>query len=181
MNNHSLILILPLFCLNIASTMGWGFFLLLVSGFWKKMPDAAHLLFYSGIAGIVVLGDIILVLGLAGYLGKGILFSVFFLGIVLGIFSLYHAKIKGKIAGSGAVDESGSGNTRNFSFLFFCLCLPFFIMIFLHDLVPDASGDAYLYHITVPRYYALEGKIETLPISFCYNYPLQIEMYFLAA
>ncbi|MBN1903178.1 hypothetical protein JW926_17785 [Candidatus Sumerlaeota bacterium] len=179
MNDHSIIPILLFFCLNVSAFVGWGVFVLQISGIAKEMPDFPHILFYSGIMGIIVLGDIMLISGLLGYLGSGILFFLFLLGVILGVFSINLSRRKScNVCKENPAENKGK---NSFSPLWIILCLPFIILIFMHSLVPDISGDAYLYHITVPRYYSLEGGIEPVRISFCYNYPMQIEMFYLAA
>lgn len=53
------------------------------------------------------------------------------------------------------------------------------VSLFFMTLFPDVSGDAYLYHLTVPNYYYRAGEIGAVKYSFCYNYPLQTEMLYL--
>ena len=170
--DRSIFLILPLFCFFVAATFGWGLFVLWLSRLGKMLPDSLYLIFYAGILGILVQGDLILFAGLIGGLDWPLLSVLFAVGNLLGTIAL-------KMTEYRFADYKQPREKQ--MFVFFILCAPFILLIFAHSLVPDVSGDAYLYHITVPNYYALEGRIDRVPISFCYNYPLQIEMYYLAA
>jgi|GEM_PF-575236 len=176
--DHSLHLIIPLFVLFVSGSLGWGWSLLYVCGLWKHLPNFMYRLFFSGLLGILVQGDLILVFGLLGRLEKSALLLLFFAGLFLGIYFLY--VYKKKVKDSVAVEIFAKTEKRHIV-IFLVLSVPFLVLIFLHSLAPDLSGDAYLYHITVPNFYAQEGKIVRVPMSFCYNYPLQIEMYILAA
>ena len=48
--------------------------------------------------------------------------------------------------------------------------------LLLESLVPDASGDAYLYHLSAPLFYLLEGGFTRQDYAFYYHYPLLMEM-----
>ncbi len=169
-----MLLFLPLFVIFVVAAIGWGLFALWISGLARRMPDRLHCLLYASIMGVLICGDLILLAGLIGKLGSGVLGAIFFAGIAAGALALKCIKI------DVANIQTQSPRPIHFRILFL-LCAPFVLLFFLYDLVPDTSGDAFLYHITVPNYYALEGKIAAVSISFCYNYPLQIEMFYLAA
>jgi len=165
---YSITRILPLFLLFVFSSLGYGLFTLHLTGFLKFLPSRLYILLFSGALGILVLGDLFLLAGMLGFLQQGILTSVLTLGIILGIIALHRTTFPLTNCQLSIV---------NYQLLF----IPFLLLIFFHSLIPDVSGDAYLYHLTVPNYYAQEGIIRRVPISFCYNYPLQIEMFYMAA
>ena len=182
---HSPIVFIPLFIFFMCSTLGWGALVLRVSGLWKRMPDCLHILLFSGIVGVLFMGDLILLAGMAGRLERSILALLFLPGFIFfchSVLLLRKSQRESPANKSQIQKDSSVSHQMNPVLLryFFILSSPFVLLIFLNALVPDVSGDAYLYHITVPNYYALEGRIERVGISFCYNYPLQMEMYYLA-
>lgn len=184
--SHSPILLIFLFIFFFLSTIGWGLIFFRFSGLWKKMPDRLHILLFSGILGVLITGDLILFAGLLGRLEPLFLTALFLPGFIIFFRWISLEKMKKR---TGTLPDQPMENTglpplsshRFHLRVFSIACAPFVLLLFLHALVPDVSGDAFLYHITVPNYYALEGRIARVPISFCYNYPLQMEMYYLAA
>ena len=54
-------------------------------------------------------------------------------------------------------------------------------LLFLECLIPDYSGDAYLYHLSAPLFYVLEGGFAPQPYAFYYHYPLLMEMLYAPA
>jgi len=163
------------FVLLALSSLGWGFLLNRVTGLGRRFPDLPHLFFFSGAFGVLIEGDLFLLAGVLG-LVKPLWFGLIVLvGIAGGAWSIVPL-LRNR-------EGKGKTNPKHFSgrILFLTLCVPFILPMFLDGLIPDVSGDAYLYHMTVPNYYVLEGRISPVPISFCYNYPLQIEMFHMAA
>ncbi|MCX6999866.1 MAG: glycosyltransferase family 39 protein, partial [Candidatus Sumerlaeota bacterium] len=176
---YSITRILPLFFILVLSSLGYGLFVLHLSGFIKLMSARLYILLFSGVAGILVLGDLFLLVGMLGLLQQGVLAAVLTMGIILGIITLHRISLpKPQPSRLSTNCQLSIVNYQLFNFL---LISPFILLIFLHALIPDVSGDAYLYHLTVPNYYAQEGCIRRVPISFCYNYPLQIEMFYMTA
>lgn len=172
--NYSPFLSLLLFLFLIAGTIGWGVFLLHISGFYRKLPDNLYLLLYALLIGLLFTGDLLLFSGMSGLLQKWIIGIIFISGIITGVFSLFG------IRGIFKHDAQNLLPDKRTVF-FILLCIPFFVVIFLDALIPDKSGDAYLYHMTVPNFYAQEGRIIPVRYSFCYNYPLQLEMFTMAS
>ncbi|MCL5270434.1 MAG: hypothetical protein M1457_07780, partial [bacterium] len=58
-------------------------------------------------------------------------------------------------------------------------CLPAAGVLLLEGLRPDCSGDAYLYHLSIPLYYLYEGGFAPQDYAFYYHYPLGMEMLYL--
>jgi len=181
---YSITRILPLFFLLVLSSLGYGLFVLHLSGFTRLMvysaeatakagPARLYILLFSGVAGILVLGDLFLLVGMLGLLQQGVLAAVLTMGIILGAITLHRIPLP--------TPPPRPSTNCQLSIINYQLFTPFLLLIFLHALIPDVSGDAYLYHLTVPNYYAQEGCIRRVPISFCYNYPLQIEMFYMTA
>jgi hypothetical protein len=170
---YSITRILPLFFLLVLSSLGYGLFMLHLSGFTRLMPARLYILLFSGVAGILVLGDLFLLAGMLGLLQQGVLAALLTMGILLGATTLPRIPLP--------IQPSCPPTNCQLSIVNYQLFIPFILLIFLHALIPDVSGDAYLYHLTVPNYYAQEGCIRRVPISFCYNYPLQIEMFYMTA
>lgn len=161
---------LPLFICFVVSSLGWGLLILRMGGMSRLMPDRLHVLLYAGILGVLIEGDFFLLAGALGLLQPVYLIAI----IVLGIAAFASSA---KMLFSHPLEKTN----RRVRAAFWALSLPFIILIFLYAMFPDDSGDAYLYHLTVPNYYALEERIASVPISFCFNYPLQIEMFYMAA
>ena len=171
---YSITRILPLFFILILSSLGYGLFTLYLSGFIKLMSARLYILLFSGVLGILVLGDLFLLAGMLGLLQQGVLAAVLTMGIILGAITLHRTPLP-------PTHSPCPPANCQLSIVNYQLFIPFILLIFLHALIPDVSGDAYLYHLTVPNCYAQEGIIRRVPISFCYNYPLQIEMFYMTA
>ncbi|HPL74244.1 MAG TPA: glycosyltransferase family 39 protein [Candidatus Sumerlaeota bacterium] len=164
------VIFLPLFFIFAFSSLGWGLLMLRMSGGRRLMPDCLHTLFYAGILGVLIEGNLFLAAGALGLLQPILLISIICLGIAAFALS---AKMLFPLV--------GEQTNRRGVVSFWVLSLPFIFLIFIYAMFPDDSGDAYLYHLTVPNYYAQEGHIGSVPISFCFNYPLLIEMFYMAA
>ena len=166
-------IIFPVFVLLLAGAFGWGIFLLRITGLFRILNDAGLFIVHAFLIGLIFLSDLVLFFGMAWMVHPWITAVVTGCGIVCGGVTLTISK-----EFIPAIFLKKLLSRRKI--LFLLLCAPFVVIIFLYTLVPDVSGDAYLYHITVPNYYHLEGRIEPVPLSFCYNYPLQMQMIYLA-
>ncbi len=170
---HSPALFLPLWLLFCLGTLGWGLAALKAARLDTGISRLSERLFYAGLLGLLILGDLFLAAGLAGWLGQGLLASLAGAGIAAGAWAFRHGPRICGTAPHKSDEPFGAG--------FLILSLPFALIILLHGMIPDSSGDAYLYHITVPNLYAIEGRIQPSARGFCHYYPLQMEMFTMAA
>ncbi|HPB33093.1 MAG TPA: hypothetical protein PLB62_16710, partial [Candidatus Sumerlaeota bacterium] len=146
---HSPALFLPLWLLFCLGTLGWGLAALKAARLDTGISRLSERLFYAGLLGLLILGDLFLAAGLTGWLGQGLLASLAGAGIAAGAWAFRHGPRICGTAPHKSDEPFGAG--------FLILSLPFALIILLHGMIPDSSGDAYLYHITVPNLYAIEG------------------------
>lgn len=129
-------------------------------------------LFSFGI-GVILCSALVLIFGLVGLL-KWYIFLIIFLPIII-----FEAIIIIKEKEYQNLWDSIKSLKEIHPLVLILIIIIPVLRIFSVMLFPDNSGDAYLYHITVPNYYYQIGEISPVRFSFCYNYPLQMEMIYL--
>ena len=103
----------------------------------------------------------ILLLGISGVINKGVYLSFLIPLFIYGLFLLI-------------------GRRKDFSFyspLFFLI--PFLYLAFLGIFTPPLSYDALAYHMAVPKFYLMHGKIINLPHHLYSDFPFNMEMLYL--
>ncbi len=146
---------------------------LILSSFLSEnhIDESIKLVFYFA-TGLIGISIFVLISGMFGILCWWWFLFVFFL-----LHLKFHKNIILNIKNIGNYSSSFFKDIKPLIFIIFIFfpMLRILLMLFFHD----NSGDAYLYHITVPNYYYQIGKISQVRFSFCYNYPLTIEMIYM--
>jgi len=141
-----------------------------------RRDDARRILFdvFALGLGLVCLSLLTALAALVMQLNRPVLAGIYLVG--WGLLAL-PARMPRPFAGffSRAAPRS---NLKSFSFWLF---VPPIAVLFLESLVPDYSGDAYLYHLSAPLFYVLEGGFVPQPYAFYYHYPLLMEMLYAPA
>jgi len=165
----------------------WGlgdFFLCLILCRDSKIDKTLRFIFSSAL-GLIILSTIVLISGLCGFLSLWFYLLLSLLPVFLILKKFIRSPVnKSKFSPFKPQYLLWWNKLINiikeikFSSIIFLLIIPL-VCVFSTALLPDTSGDAYLYHITVPKFYFNVGKIIAVRYSFCYNYPLQMEMIYL--
>ncbi|MBN1866305.1 glycosyltransferase family 39 protein [Candidatus Sumerlaeota bacterium] len=173
---------------QIAAAWGYGRFILRLVGL-RDGPGrgsdsgCGDAVFAFGI-GLVAIGFLVAVAGLAHLLLKMVLGTILAAGCVLGGVDLARRTVRTTETGEGvspdAPEPAGgeSGPTRSVLWRFAPLLglAPLVVALFFESLVPDYSGDGYLYHLSAPLYYVSEGGFVRQDWAVYYHYPLLVEM-----
>ena len=146
-----------------AAAYGWGG--IFVRG--DAPPyDAIHLRIARTAMGLGIIAFLTLGAGFLGWLHIAFFLAVLLLGNILAFPGL--RMIRWRIP----------GKPIRLSFLAAAI-LPFLAVDFFYSLFPPTFYDSMLYHLAVPQYYLLHGRIVPWATNFNSNLPLTVEMLYL--
>ena len=146
-----------------AAAYGWGG--IFVRGF-AATPDAIHLRIARTTMGLGIIAFLTLGAGFLGWLHIAFFLAVLLLGNILAFPGL--RSIRWRIPG-GPIRPSWLA----------AAIISFLAVDFFYSLFPPTFYDSMLYHLAVPQYYLLQGRIVPWVTNFNSNLPLTVEMLYL--
>ncbi len=128
---------------------------------------------FSVSIGLIIFSILTAIAGFSGLLKKGVFISFLFLVFIATIpsFLRFRQELKEKLKSLSL--------SFNFESLSFILSILLIISIFLFSLAPALFYDSIEYHLAIPNYYILKGKITYMEGNVFSNMPLYLYMLYL--
>lgn len=147
----------------------------------KRLKNAfspSEITLFSTALGMFVLGMVTFFIGLAGYVNKYLIFSIF---IILTIALFPYKEIR-NLSKLKDILKNTFDSFKELSIINKILILIIFLIMLvglINALTPPYQSDGIRYHLTGPQEYIKAGKISYIPLNANSNFPFLIEMLFL--